>query len=261
MVEDIGVLTPRMIAALRCPLCAAPFAEIMGCAGGHSFDVARHGYVHLGTGRKLPEGDTPAMVEAREAVLPLFGPLTEKLAQSVPTSARLVVDLGGGTGYHLSRVLQGQPDAQGMVFDVSKPALRRAARRVGAVLTDTWGRLPLADKSVDVVLDVFAPRNGPEMRRVVRDRVIVATPLPHHLSELRSEFGLLDVDPSKEERLAATLAGFSLEQDDHLEWTLDLDATQAAQIIAMGPNAFHGHVEARPMRTTAAVRITAWRPL
>ncbi len=227
------------------------------CERGHSFDVARQGYVHLGAGRKLPEGDTAAMVEAREAVLPLFAPLTEKLAQSVPTSARLIVDLGGGTGYHLSHVLPA--GAHGMVFDVSKPALRRAAKRVGAVLADTWGRLPLADNGADVVLNVFAPRNGPEMRRVVRDRVIVATPLPHHLAELRATLGLLAVDPSKEERLAQTMAGFELAADDRLEWTLDLDATQATQIIAMGPNAFHGPVQAPASRTTAAVRVTTWR--
>ena len=61
--------------------------------------------------------------------------------------------------------------AQGLAFDVTKPALRRAARahpRVGAVLADTWGPLPLADGSADVLLNVFAPRNGPEMRRVLR---------------------------------------------------------------------------------------------
>ncbi len=261
LVEDIGVLTTEMIAALRCPVCAAPFVRPMVCESGHSFDVARQGYVHLGAGRRLPEGDTAAMVEAREAVLPLFAPLTEKLAQFVPTSARLLVDLGGGTGYHLSHVLRG--GAQGIVFDVSKPALRRAAKvaeRVGAVLADTWGRVPLADASVDVILNVFAPRNGPEMRRIVRDRLIVATPLPHHLIELRSAFGLLDVDPSKEERLAQTLDDFELTTEDRLEWTLDLDAAQAAQIVAMGPNAFHGRVEGRAMRTIAAVRVTTWRP-
>ena len=55
------------------------------------------------------------------------------------------------------------PDAVGLALDVSKPALRRAARahpRAAAALADTWQRLPLADASTAVLLNVFAPRNG-----------------------------------------------------------------------------------------------------
>ena len=45
-------------------------------------------------------------------------------------------------------VLAALPDAVGLALDVSKPALRRAARahpRAAAALADTWQRLPLAD--------------------------------------------------------------------------------------------------------------------
>ena len=34
----------------RCPLCAAPLVREAGacrCPGGHSFDIAKEGYVHL----------------------------------------------------------------------------------------------------------------------------------------------------------------------------------------------------------------------
>ena len=41
---------------------------------------------------------------------------------------RLVVDAGAGTGRHLAAVLDATPDAVGLALDVSKPALRRAAR-------------------------------------------------------------------------------------------------------------------------------------
>ena len=37
-----------------------------------------------------------------------------------------------------------------------------------AVVADTWARLPVADGAVDRVLVVFAPRNGPEIARVLR---------------------------------------------------------------------------------------------
>ncbi|HYN93942.1 MAG TPA: 23S rRNA methyltransferase, partial [Pilimelia sp.] len=58
---------------LRCPVCGGGLAAADGdqppralrCPRGHSFDVARQGYVHLGAGRSPHAGDTAAMVAAR----------------------------------------------------------------------------------------------------------------------------------------------------------------------------------------------------
>jgi len=256
-----------MIAALRCPLCHQGLRADSGlkCPRGHSFDVARQGYVHLGTGGRLPTGDTPEMVSAREQIQSagLFAPLEEALTRIVPASAALIADLGAGTGHYLARVLDGHKAGQGLAFDVSKPALRRAARAhplMGAILADTWGPLPLADASIDAILNVFAPRNGREMRRVLAPQgiLIVATPTRAHLSELREAAGLLDVDPAKQERLSATLAGFSQLVEETVRWRLDLSATQANNLILMGPNAFHGFDRTSPIVTHAEVTISTW---
>lgn len=259
-----------MLAALRCPLCEAFFVRPFLCRAGHSFDVARQGYVHLGTGGKLPEGDTAPMVQAREEVQAsgLFRPLQEALARAVPHSARLIADLGAGTGHYLTSLLDERPQALGLAFDVSKPALRRAGRahpRMGAVLADTWSGLPLADGSIDVLLNVFAPRNGPEMRRVLAPGgvLIVAAPTPRHLAELRAAAGLLDVDGSKQDRLNATLGGFTRGEQRLVRWELNLTADQAERLILMGPNAFHEHRRPGAIRTTAEVAVSTWtgRPL
>jgi 23S rRNA (guanine745-N1)-methyltransferase len=249
-----------MIAALRCPVChktLAPAGRSVRCAGGHSFDFSR--YLQLGTGRKLPPGDTAAMVEARSAFLASghYAPLRE----AIGTHAGLVVDLGSGPAYYLAAALS--HGATGLALDASKPALRRAARahpRIGAVLTDTWRALPLRDESVDVLLNVFAPRNGSEMRRVLKPGglLVVVTPAPDHLHEMREELGLLEVDPSKQERLERTLAGFDLVRDDHLRWEMQLSEVDAQRLVDMGPNAFHGHVKAHAMRATASVRVSRW---
>lgn len=62
-----------------CPLCAAPLERAAGayrCPGGHSFDIAKEGYVHLLPPNQkhsaLP-GDDREMVLARR-VVPLCGP-------------------------------------------------------------------------------------------------------------------------------------------------------------------------------------------
>ncbi|WP_155388594.1 putative RNA methyltransferase [Catellatospora paridis] len=279
-----------MTDALRCPVCAAPLSltpTTLHCPRNHTFDRNKHGYVHLATGRRLPEGDTPAMVAARTAFLsadhylPLATALThlvdhellarfDGVSRPQPHDQRshppLVVDLGAGTGYYLAAVLDAWPAAEGLAFDVSKAALRRAAKahpRAGAVLADTWGTLPLADGSVDLLLNIFAPRNGAQMHRVLKPGGLLAvvTPTERHLAELREQLGLLAVHPSKAERLAEELRDFTPAGEQLLEWQLDLTAAEAADLIAMGPNAFHERARATAAVTcTASVRIGTYRP-
>jgi 23S rRNA (guanine745-N1)-methyltransferase len=250
------VIAP-IVSLLACPDCLAPLRRANGalrCASGHSFDIARQGYASLVGGRPpAVPGDTAAMVEARERILGAghLAPLTEaiaawaaELAEAVPRGP-CVLELGAGSGRQLAAALERMPDRLGVALDLSKPALRRAAkahRRAGAVAADAWGRLPLADAAAAVALSVFAPRNGGELRRVLHPRgaLLVVTPTPAHLGELVEPLGLLAVDPRKEERLAQTLAPHFLpgERRAH-EHRLSLDRSDLEAIALMGPSAWH----------------------
>src|SRR5690606_10049715 len=113
-------------------------------------------------------------------------------------------------GYYLSAVLDALPDRPGVALDVAKAAVRRAARahpRAAAAVCDVWRGLPLADGCADLILNVFAPRNASEFRRVLRPTgaLIVVTPQPNHLSELVDALDLVRVDPAKQDRLTAAL--------------------------------------------------------
>ncbi|WP_412737510.1 methyltransferase domain-containing protein [Krasilnikovia sp. MM14-A1259] len=183
--------------------------------------------------------------------------------------ARLVVDAGTGTGRYLSAVLERLPAATGLGLDVSKPALRRAARahpRAAAVRADLWRPLPLADDAADLVLDVFAPRNGPEFRRVLRPggALLVVTPAPDHLAELVKEYGLVQVDPDKAERVAGSLSADFVEvRRQVLRRSLRLSGDEARTLIGMTPSARHGTPDALPggdVSVTAAVELTVYRP-
>lgn len=274
-------LYPRAVAVLACPVCAAPLAAEpsgLACAAGHRFDRARQGHVTLlPPGHRAPSGDSAEMVADRVAFLAAghYDGVTRALADAVgePVAATLV-DLGGGTGHHLARVLDRLPDAVGVVLDSSPYAARRAARahpRAVAVVADTWARLPVADAAADRVLVVFAPRNGPEIARVLRPagRLVVVTPAPDHLQELVGPLGLLRVDPDKSARLAATL-------EPHLEPVavtshrelLRLDRAAVATLVGMGPHARHvGRDDVRtalaalpePLDVTVSVQIATYR--
>src|SRR6266516_6833069 len=196
----------EIVARLRCPLCRQELADLGGslrCPRGHSFDQAKQGYVQLTAGPVSHPGDSAEMVAARAGFLAAghYSFIADALARAAPDRG-LAVDVGAGTGYHLGRVLDARPELVGLAVDVSKPALRRAAKahpRAGAVLADAWRGLPVADHGAAVLLDVFAPRNGPEFARVLAPdgALLVVTPTARHLAELVEALALLRVDPAK----------------------------------------------------------------
>lgn len=223
-------------------------AQTLVCPSRHAFDVAKQGYVNLLGHGSPANADTAAMVAARDRFLTAghYDPITDAVAAAVP-SARRLLEVGAGTGHHLARILDRIPeDAHGLAADVSVPASRRAARahpRLAAVVADTWAGLPLADGAVDAVLCIFAPRNPSEFARVLaRDGVLVVViPQADHLRELRQEHDLLNVGEDKMERLLhSTATHMDLVSSIDVTYDLDLTGAQATDLVAMGPNAFHG---------------------
>jgi 23S rRNA (guanine745-N1)-methyltransferase len=156
-----------------------------------------------------------------------------------------VLDLGAGTGHHLAAVLDALSDRLGIAVDASPAALRRAARahpRAAAVGADAWKPLPLRDGIAAIVLSVFAPRNAAEMARVLAPggALVAVTPTTRHLHELVGPLGLLSVPDDKEDRLDTQLAShFSLAERRTIEYAMFLTRDESAQIVRMGPSAWH----------------------
>jgi 23S rRNA (guanine745-N1)-methyltransferase len=271
----------EVVALLACPHCGEPMVSGTGalkCGSGHSFDIARQGYVALLTGprRGIP-GDTAAMVDARHRFFSAghFASLSEALAGlagSAPDGP--VLDIGAGTGHHLAAVLEAQPSSVGVALDASKYAARRVATahpRAGAVVADVSATLPLLSGTIGLAIGVFSPRNGAETARVLRPggEYLVVTPNPYHLEELVGPLGLLTVDERKSERLAESLDPyFDLQERISLRWDLLLSHEDALAAAAMGPSAHHlDHARLRdqvallpqPLTATASVAISRYR--
>lgn len=271
-------LPDAAVAVLACPVCLASLAvddggDVLRCPAGHAFDRARQGHVTLlPPGHRPPSGDSAEMVADRVAFLAaghyagVSGALGEAVVADGGAAPERVLDLGGGTGQHLAAVLDRLPGAAGVVLDSSPYAARRAARahaRAMAVVADTWARLPVRDGAVDRVLVVFAPRNGPEIARVLGPggRLVVVTPAADHLGELVAPLGLLRVDPDKAARLAGSLEPHLVpvaraERRD----VLRLDRAAVGTLVGMGPHARHLPADVRAARLTAlpaTVEVTA----
>ena len=283
-------MNPRLTGILICPHCGGEMRENGGaliCSAGHTANIARQGYVSLlGPHSGTHTADSAAMVAARERFLAAghFEPIADAVVAEVraaigrdvvpaadSAAEPLLLDLGSGTGYYLAAGLASDEQAVGLGIDNSKYAARRAARchpRAGAIVADIWDGLPVRTGAATVVLNVFAPRNGEEIGRVLAPggTVVVVTPTERHLNELRRPFGMISVDPEKRSRLDRSLGPLIGTRESGLvEWRMDLGREAVADLVAMGPSA--GRLEPSafqaalrrlpdPVPVSGAVRIT-----
>ena len=269
-----------VLAVLRCPHCRLSLAGgdgVVTCPSGHSFDIARQGYLSLLPGdAQLGSADTAEQVAARERFLAAgyFDPLASALSEEARTAGApdgCVLDLGAGTGWYLARMLDVFSGRTGLALDLSRHALRRAARahpRIGAAAADAWRPLPVHDAAVALALSVFAPRNGAELARVIEagGALITVVPSDHHLGELVEALGMLSVDERKRERIAAKLdPWFGGPSVAPLERTFELDRMGVREAVAMGPSATRVDAVVLdrlpvPVTVTGSVQISVRRP-
>ena len=256
------------VSSLACPHCGAQIVvedEIFCCASGHTFDVARQGYVALlGPRARTDTGDSADMVAARVDFLGAghYRPIAEAIGVG---HRGPVLEIGAGTGYYLGAALGAAPGAGlgaapghptgddptnqgdaalGIALDSSKFAARRTAAdpRVLSVVADAWSVLPLQSGSMGTVLSVFAPRDPHEITRVLAagGRLIAVTPTAAHLGELREKLEMLTVDDGKAERLAESFAGLlrPVARQD-VSFRMQLTRADVSALVRMGPTARH----------------------
>lgn len=238
---------------------------------GHSYDVARQGYVTLAGGAGLRyTGDDAKMITAREEFLSggHYAPFVEAVTGNVQdglddanvseAASPVICEVGAGTGYYLAHTLDSIPNSRGVGIDVSVPAAKHLAKshpRLGAVVADAWARLPLCDGSIDALTVVFAPRNAEEFARVLKPggQVVVLTATTGHLGELREPLGIIDVERGKVERMISQAEGHLVPVGDPelVEFGMNLNQSAIAAQIGMSPSARHIHPEVLQERIAA----------
>jgi len=232
------------------------------CPRGHSFDIAKSGYINLlqpQDKRSKQPGDTTAAVAARRRLHDrgVTRPLLHGIAELIAArSSDVVLDAGCGDGFYLGTLARETGfDAHGV--DISIPAVDAAARRYPPsdgrhewIVANADRFLPYADRSFSIVLSITARMNASEFRRVLRDdgRLLVALPAPDDLIELRSYTG--QAGRNRVERTVETFAhGFTLVEQRRASTTADLDAAAVQDVLF----SIYRPIRSRPVE---AMRVT-----
>lgn len=257
-----------MTACLICPHCRARLHQIeqrFVCPRGHDFDIAREGYLNLLPPRRRAAaqvGDRRDMLLARRRFLAAghYRFLSDALNAVVSEHLRLrarndnitVLDAGCGEGYYLERlqyalrhVLPSFESIQYLGLDIARDAARLAARHypeIQFMVADTHVLIPCVDASVDVLLNVFAPRNVTEFSRIAAPDglLVIVIPTSTHLQELRSIVPLLSIQQDKRETVLDTFAvPFWPVDEKSIEHTVELVAEDLQDLVAMMPSIRH----------------------
>ncbi|NYY73340.1 23S rRNA methyltransferase [Escherichia coli] len=126
--------------SFSCPLCHQPLCVKNSyiCPQRHQFDMAKEGYVNLlpvQHKRSRDPGDSAEMMQARRAFLdaghyqPLRDAIVAQLRERLDEKATAVLDIGCGEGYTHTHLLMRCPKSPRLALDVSKVAIKAAAKR------------------------------------------------------------------------------------------------------------------------------------
>ncbi|MFB2578970.1 putative RNA methyltransferase [Acinetobacter sp. c2-A9] len=246
---------------LMCPICQSALSleqhnsATWRCSQGHSYDVAKQGYVNLHVVQhkhsKNP-GDTVDSVQARRRFLSAghYQALQQQIVQVLSDlDIGIVVDIGCGEGYYSQALAQ--TAEQVIAVDIAKNAVQIAAKqdREGQVtwVVGTGAVLPVLSHTVDVCCSFFSPLPKAEMLRLLKDEgyVLFATPNTGHLFSMRQAL-FEQVNPHQPEKFLTQLQPeLSLVKEWDVVQDLRLNRQDLNDLIAMTPYAYKAKLEHR----------------
>ncbi len=241
---------------LHCPKCRKPLIKkdnVYLCEMGHSYDISKEGYVNLLLANKknsLLPGDNKEMVFAREQFLNkgyylnLLNEISKYLNDNFSDSLTLL-DGGCGTGYysiHVKEKFKGCIDLIGV--DISKFAVQKAAKKDknATFLVASTFDLPIEDKTIDVILNIFSPKAIDEYKRVLKNDGILIQVMPgeKHLIELKK---ILYKDSTYENEVEYEYGDFRLKDKKSITYEIDVDKEDLMHLFTMTPYLYKTKLE------------------
>ncbi len=238
---------------LLCPKCKTELLEEnknLKCCNGHTYDIAKQGYVNLVLGSSKPGGDDKEMCKSRHEFhnCDYYKCLSERLASiCIQNKYKNILDAGCGEGYYL-RKIRDKYIGNNIQFDslcgidLAKEAVSIAARlekniaehlKIQYAVAGIFD-MPIADESIDCLLSVFAPVPDKEAHRVLKDSgtMIVVSPGEKHLVGLKKAVydNIYDNTVAEKDYL-----GFQLIEREFVSDTITVEGENIINLFHMTP--------------------------
>ena len=222
-----------------CPVCRSGLSKnekTYTCDNGHSFDIAKSGYVNLLmlSGKGKQHGDDREMIRARSDFLNrgFYDKLSLEICKCAGRHCDenvFVIDAGCGECKYTADVcdylemLGKQCTVSGI--DISKDALSAAKQRSKKLhlAVASSSAMPVGDAVSDILINIFSPFCGEEFRRVLKSGgvVIRAYPLARHLWELKE---LIYDTPYENPEPDMTEQGFEIIERISVKYKMELSS-------------------------------------
>ncbi|MBL4711574.1 MAG: methyltransferase domain-containing protein [Gammaproteobacteria bacterium] len=241
------------------------------CANGHTFDIARQGYVNLlpvQQKRSKHPGDSKAMVVARTHFLDsgFYQPLADKISAVVEmltmgNTNLCLLDAGCGEGYYLNYLCKTlSQSTQDMSLslvglDISKEAIIQSSKRNKDItwVVGTNRQPPIVESSVDIILCVFGFVSFDGFNKVLKPggKLILVDPGPDHLQELREIIYKKTKPSDTENGKALDTNVFSLINSQQCTFkTGNINNKDINNLLIMTPHLFRASKEGKQLAAT-----------
>lgn len=253
---------------LACPIDKLKLVEKENsyqCANGHSFDIAKQGYVNLlpvQQKKSKNPGDSKEMVQARTRFLdmgfykPIASLLSKIIFQQI-TKERdsCIFDAGCGEGYYLQQVINTAQDIESesslsfIGMDISKPAVIAASKRNRQArwVVGTNSQPPFLNDSIDLIFSVFGFHSFDGFKNSLKTNaiLIIIEPGKKHLQELK-EIIYAEPPSEKEETRSNDENNYTLIDTQHLQFKITLNTNQQIlDLLSMTPHLFRANSEGK----------------
>lgn len=260
--------------ALRCPLCEESLQVVQSksliCPNRHTFDISHHGYVNM-LSHSPKSRYNKALFEARKNIImesDLFKLLHEKISAVIDTyyadsdTPAFILDAGCGEGSHLEKILGNSRNRTltGIGLDLSKAGIAQAAKRYkqSIWLVGDLAKSPLADHSMNMIVNIFSPSNYKEFKRILAPDglIIKVVPRAAHLKELRNAISKEKSLYKNDETISLFKKHFTLTDIITVSDTRVLDKSERTHLVQMSPLAWDSNETTLGAFTTRSCQIT-----
>lgn len=255
---------------MQCPIC---FSNLhlkdegsMVCDQHHTFDLSKKGYINF-LKQAPKENYEKDLFKSRQEVIKagMYEPLMEAIHEIVMPLCRGIkhpslLDAGCGEGSHLNDLRLRLNNSWHLFgLDIAKTGIHLATdhRNDTTWLVGDLAQLPIADKSLDVILNILSPGHYDSFKRVLKDEGVVIKVIPQrdYLKEIRQ--GLYPEKTYSNEQVRAHFErNFCVIQEKEVSYSFKLTELMKPKLLEMTPLTWQSGEEALKALKFNTIRVS-----